>query len=45
MVVEQVKETSRIFELVNGELCYVVEMATNITSLQPHLKAKLEKLE
>ncbi|PWA58142.1 Calycin-like protein [Artemisia annua] len=40
----KVKEISRIFTLVNEELTYVVEMATNLTSRQPHLKASLKKL-
>ncbi|KAF5728137.1 hypothetical protein HS088_TW21G00301 [Tripterygium wilfordii] len=40
----KVKEITRIFELVNGELTYVVQMATNITALEPHLKAVLKKL-
>ncbi|GJX07969.1 UPF0678 fatty acid-binding protein-like protein [Tanacetum coccineum] len=39
-----VKEISRVFTLVNEELTYVVEMATNLTSRQPHLKASLKKL-
>ncbi|PWA79159.1 Calycin-like protein [Artemisia annua] len=40
----KVKEISRVFTLVNEELTYVVEMATNLTSRQPHLKASLKKL-
>lgn len=40
----QVMEISRVFELVNGELSYVVQMATNLNSLQPHLKALLKKI-
>lgn len=40
----QVTEISRVFELVNGELSYVVQMATNLNSLQPHLKALLKKI-
>ncbi|XP_059661905.1 peroxynitrite isomerase Rv2717c [Cornus florida] len=40
----KVKEIARVFKLVNGELSYVVEMATHLTSLQPHLKALLKKL-
>ncbi|XP_076892476.1 peroxynitrite isomerase Rv2717c-like [Bidens hawaiensis] len=40
----KVKEITRVFTLVNEELSYVVEMATNLTSLQPHLKASLKKL-
>ncbi|XP_044467442.1 UPF0678 fatty acid-binding protein-like protein At1g79260 [Mangifera indica] len=40
----KVKEISRVFELVNGELSYVVQMSTNLASLQQHLKAVLRKL-
>ncbi|KAM3283365.1 peroxynitrite isomerase [Capsicum chacoense] len=40
----KVKEITRVFKLENGELSYVVEMATNLTALQPHLKALLKKL-
>ncbi|KAG8635590.1 UPF0678 fatty acid-binding protein-like protein At1g79260 isoform X1 [Manihot esculenta] len=40
----KVKEISRTFELVNGELCYLVQMATHLNSLTPHLKAVLKKL-
>ncbi|KVI10243.1 UPF0678 fatty acid-binding protein-like protein At1g79260 [Cynara cardunculus var. scolymus] len=40
----KVKEISRVFTLVNEELSYVVEMATNLTDRQPHLKASLKKL-
>ncbi|KAJ4836933.1 hypothetical protein Tsubulata_022040 [Turnera subulata] len=40
----KVKAISRVFELVNGELSYVVQMATNLSSLQPHLRAVLKKL-
>ncbi|XP_076954608.1 peroxynitrite isomerase Rv2717c-like [Bidens hawaiensis] len=40
----KVKEITRVFTLVDEELSYAVEMATNITSLQPHLKASLKKL-
>ncbi|KAJ0041829.1 UPF0678 fatty acid-binding protein-like protein At1g79260 [Pistacia vera] len=39
----KVKEISRVFELVNGDLSYVVQMSTNLTSLQQHLKAVLRK--
>ncbi|RWV97449.1 hypothetical protein BHE74_00020265 [Ensete ventricosum] len=42
--VMQVKEITRVFEVVNGELSYVVQMATVITNLQPHLKALLKKV-
>ncbi|CAL5206733.1 unnamed protein product [Lathyrus oleraceus] len=34
----------RCFRLVEGNLCYEVEMATNTVTLQPHLKATLKKL-
>ncbi|KAA8523383.1 hypothetical protein F0562_009806 [Nyssa sinensis] len=40
----KVREITRVFKLLNGELSYVVEMATNLTTLQPHLKALLKKL-
>lgn len=40
----QVKEITRTFKLVNGELTYIVEMATGVVSRQPHLKASLTKL-
>ncbi|KAI3768998.1 hypothetical protein L6452_00094 [Arctium lappa] len=40
----KVKEITRVFSLVNEELSYVVEMATNLTDCQPHLKASLKKL-
>ncbi|KAK4744413.1 hypothetical protein SAY87_010725 [Trapa incisa] len=40
----KVKEISREFRLVNGELSYEVQMATNSTSLQPHLKAVFKKI-
>ncbi|KAE8693551.1 UPF0678 fatty acid-binding protein-like protein [Hibiscus syriacus] len=40
----EVREISRVYEMVNGELHYVVKMATNLTALQPHLKAVLKKL-
>ncbi|RRT38788.1 hypothetical protein B296_00052840 [Ensete ventricosum] len=40
----KVKEITRVFEVVNGELSYVVQMATVITNLQPHLKALLKKV-
>ncbi|KAG9439268.1 hypothetical protein H6P81_019433 [Aristolochia fimbriata] len=40
----KVKQISRVFEMVNGELFYVVQMATNMNHLQPHLKAQLRKL-
>uniref|UniRef100_A0A5B7BLF2 Putative Calycin-like protein n=1 Tax=Davidia involucrata TaxID=16924 RepID=A0A5B7BLF2_DAVIN len=40
----KVREITRVFKLVDEELSYVVEMATNLTTLQPHLKASLKKL-
>ena len=40
----KVKEIDRVFELVNGDLSYVVQMATHLTPLHPHLKAVLKKL-
>ncbi|GMI85169.1 hypothetical protein like AT1G79260 [Hibiscus trionum] len=40
----KVREISRVYEMVNGELHYVVQMATNLAALQPHLKAVLKKL-
>ncbi|KAL5714978.1 hypothetical protein ACHQM5_016869 [Ranunculus cassubicifolius] len=40
----KVDEITRTFEMLNGELSYVVQMATKLVSLQPHLKAVLKKL-
>ncbi|XP_030965724.1 UPF0678 fatty acid-binding protein-like protein At1g79260 [Quercus lobata] len=40
----KVEKITRIFQLIGGDLSYVVQMATNATSLQPHLKASLKKL-
>ncbi|KAF2302872.1 hypothetical protein GH714_009951 [Hevea brasiliensis] len=40
----KVKEISRVFEFANGELSYVVQMATHLNNLTPHLKAVLKKL-
>ncbi|OAY79347.1 UPF0678 fatty acid-binding protein-like protein At1g79260 [Ananas comosus] len=40
----KVKEITRNFKVVDGELSYVVQMATTMTSLQPHLKALLRKI-
>uniref|UniRef100_A0A0E0JMF1 THAP4-like heme-binding domain-containing protein n=1 Tax=Oryza punctata TaxID=4537 RepID=A0A0E0JMF1_ORYPU len=40
----KVKQITRAFQLVDGELSYVVQMATITTSLQPHLKALLKKI-
>lgn len=34
----------RCFRLVEGDLCYEVDMSTNAVTLQPHLKATLKKL-
>ncbi|XP_059454479.1 peroxynitrite isomerase Rv2717c [Corylus avellana] len=39
----KVKEITRDFQLIGGDLSYVVQMATNSTSLQPHLRALLKK--
>ncbi|ONK79272.1 uncharacterized protein A4U43_C01F4690 [Asparagus officinalis] len=40
----KVKEISRVFKVADGELSYVVQMATQLNTLQPHLKAVLRKL-
>nr|XP_009795663.1 PREDICTED: UPF0678 fatty acid-binding protein-like protein At1g79260 [Nicotiana sylvestris] len=40
----KVKEISRVFKVENCELSYVVEMATSLIGLQPHLKASLKKV-
>ncbi|XP_062158707.1 peroxynitrite isomerase Rv2717c [Alnus glutinosa] len=40
----KVKEITRDFQFIGGDLSYVVQMATNSTSLQPHLRASLKKL-
>ncbi|KAB2633842.1 fatty acid-binding-like protein [Pyrus ussuriensis x Pyrus communis] len=40
----KVKEITRVFKLVDEELSYEVQMATNLTSLQPHLKASLKRI-
>ncbi|KAI4323308.1 hypothetical protein L6164_022923 [Bauhinia variegata] len=40
----KVRETRRVFELVDGDICYEVKMATNAVDLQPHLKAALKKV-
>ncbi|XP_028773308.1 UPF0678 fatty acid-binding protein-like protein At1g79260 [Neltuma alba] len=40
----KVMEIRRLFQLVDGNLCYEVQMATNTVGLQPHLKAALKKL-
>ncbi|KAM3683927.1 hypothetical protein ACJW31_11G002300 [Castanea mollissima] len=40
----EVEKITRVFQLIGGDLSYVVQMATNATSLQPHLKASLKKL-
>uniref|UniRef100_J3L2W3 THAP4-like heme-binding domain-containing protein n=1 Tax=Oryza brachyantha TaxID=4533 RepID=J3L2W3_ORYBR len=38
----KVKQITRAFQVVDGELSYVVQMATITSSLQPHLKALLK---
>ncbi|RLM94140.1 UPF0678 fatty acid-binding protein-like protein [Panicum miliaceum] len=40
----KVKQITRAFQVADGELSYVVQMATITTSLQPHLKALLKKI-
>ncbi|KAI5674821.1 hypothetical protein M9H77_15185 [Catharanthus roseus] len=40
----KVKEITRHFKVENGELSYVVEMSTNVMSLQEHLRASLAKI-
>jgi hypothetical protein len=40
----QVKQITRTFQVADGELSYVVQMATITTSLQPHLKALLRRI-
>ncbi|XP_016438627.2 peroxynitrite isomerase Rv2717c-like [Nicotiana tabacum] len=40
----KVKEISRVFKVENCELSYVVEMATSLIGIQPHLRASLKKL-
>ncbi|XP_034212714.1 UPF0678 fatty acid-binding protein-like protein At1g79260, partial [Prunus dulcis] len=40
----KVREITRVFKLVDEELFYEVKMATNLTSLQPHLKASLQRI-
>nr|POE93873.1 upf0678 fatty acid-binding protein-like protein [Quercus suber] len=40
----KVEKITRVFQLIGGDLSYVLQMATNATSLQPHLKASLKKL-
>ncbi|XAR67234.1 hypothetical protein NMG60_11001913 [Bertholletia excelsa] len=40
----KVREITRVFKLVAGELSYEVDMATNLTNLQTHLRASLKKL-
>lgn len=40
----KVKEITRVFKEVDGELSYAVQMATMMTGLQPHLKALLKKI-
>ncbi|XP_010918014.1 peroxynitrite isomerase Rv2717c [Elaeis guineensis] len=40
----KVKEITRVFKMADGNLSYVVQMATHLSSLQPHLKALLKKI-
>ena len=40
----KVKQITRAFQVVDGELSYVVQMATITNSLQPHLKALLKRI-
>ncbi|CAO2183263.1 unnamed protein product [Urochloa humidicola] len=40
----KVKQITRAFQVADGELSYIVQMATITTSLQPHLKALLKKI-
>ncbi|KAG2590786.1 UPF0678 fatty acid-binding protein-like protein At1g79260 [Panicum virgatum] len=40
----KVKQITRAFQVADGELSYVVQMATITTSLQPHLKALLKRI-
>ncbi|NP_001148838.1 uncharacterized protein LOC100282456 [Zea mays] len=40
----KVKQITRTFQVADGELSYVVQMATITTSLQPHLKALLRRI-
>ncbi|XP_022886422.1 UPF0678 fatty acid-binding protein-like protein At1g79260 isoform X1 [Olea europaea var. sylvestris] len=40
----KVKQITRVFKVGNEELSYVVEMATNLNDLQPHLEASLKKI-
>ncbi|KAF4389045.1 hypothetical protein F8388_026774 [Cannabis sativa] len=40
----KVKEIARVFELKDEGLSYEVQMATNLTKLEPHLNALLKKL-
>ena len=37
------KQITRTFQMADGELSYVVQMATITTSLQPHLRALLKR--
>ncbi|CAL0335125.1 unnamed protein product [Lupinus luteus] len=40
----KVKEIRRSFQVIDGNLCYDVQMATHTITLQPHLKAVLKKI-
>ncbi|CAM0882115.1 unnamed protein product [Alopecurus aequalis] len=40
----KVKQITRAFQVVDGELSYIVQMATVTNSLQPHLKALLKMI-
>ncbi|XP_043700493.1 UPF0678 fatty acid-binding protein-like protein At1g79260 [Telopea speciosissima] len=40
----KVREITRVFEVADSNLSYVVQMATNLNNLQPHLKALLKKV-
>ncbi|XP_011621062.1 UPF0678 fatty acid-binding protein-like protein At1g79260 [Amborella trichopoda] len=40
----KVREITRTFEFISGELVYFVQMATNSTTLQPHLRGLLKKI-
>lgn len=44
LFIGQVKEITRHLKVENGELSYVVEMSTNVMSLQEHLRASLAKI-
>lgn len=40
----KVKQIARAFQVLDGELSYIVQMATITNSLQPHLKALLKRI-